>query len=107
MQQLATALYGYTHVGVAHRVDGDKVDFPVEQVRQGVPQIEVGIEQAHGRVRLELNEEVDVAGGDIEVIAARGRAKYLQSPDVETPAQLGDLLVLLCDRQVHMVPRGA
>jgi len=75
-------------IGVLHAARFDNVNRFAKQMLQGSKQFEIIIELAVGHTLVELNEEIEVAGGFVKIAHGR-RAEYIKPADVKLLTQLG------------------
>ncbi len=83
---------GLAEVRIADGRRDDQVDGPSEQRFKGFMQAKVRVGVGSVGERLELDEEVEVAG-IWAVASARSGAEQFETPDVERPAQLFELML--------------
>src|SRR4030066_1349862 len=91
-----------TKIGVGEAAAGDEIDRSPEQFFRPFLEGEIGWRVAGRRHVVELDQEVEVAVGRVEVVAD-GRAEDIQSPRAGMTAQLGDFFAGQVDGICHGV----
>ena len=84
-----------------------QIDRAPNQTFQSFGQAKKLLQRWQCAVRLELDQEICIAGVRVKVVAPRRRTKHLQPPHPVVAAKRGDLGAVLMNQPVHDAPQDS